>query len=143
NSRLDQLQAAVRRAKLHDHDPWHEGRRKVAEFYLASIRNPLVILPDGSDLREQAWHLFVVRTPKRHALRDHLTQHGISTQIHYPRPPHLQGAYAQDGWQAGDLPIAEQLSGEVLSLPMDPLMTREQMQWCAKQVNAFSGQELS
>ena len=137
NTRLDELQAAFLRAKLKYLDAWNENRRKIAEHYLATIRNPAVTLPASAGVREHAWHLFVVRTRVRDALREHLAQHGIATQIHYPRPPHLLEAYAEHGFGEGAFPTAEYLASEVLSLPMDPLMTREQMQWCARQVNEF------
>jgi len=137
NTRLDELQAAFLRAKLKYLDAWNESRRRVAEYYLATIRHPLVALPPAVNLAEQAWHLFVVRTPARDALREHLMQRGVTAQIHYPQPPHLQHAYAGQGWGEGHFPIAERHAQQVLSLPIDPLMTREQMQWCARQVNEF------
>jgi len=138
NTRLDELQAAFLRAKLKYLEEWNAGRRKVAEFYLSTICNPRVILPVEPLPGEHAWHLFVVRTAARDALRQHLTHHGIATQIHYPCPSYLQDAYAGQGWIQGDFPIAERLAHEVLSLPMDPLMTSEQMQWCVLQINEFA-----
>lgn len=138
NTRLDELQAAFLRAKLEYLDAWNERRRRVAAFYLESVRNPLVALPPPGGPQDNGWHLFVVRTPARDSLREHLAAHGITAQVHYPCPPHLHQAYAGQGWNAGDLPLAEQLAQQVLSLPMDPLMTREQMQWVARQVNGFT-----
>lgn len=138
NTRLDELQAAFLRAKLKYLDAWNESRRRIAEHYLGAIHNPLVKLPDADGLRGHAWHLFVIRTEARDALAEHLAQRGIATQVHYPRPPHLLPAYVEQGVEEGASPIAERLAEEVLSLPMDPLMTREQMQWCVRQVNEFA-----
>jgi len=137
NTRLDELQAGFLRAKLKYLDAWNENRRRIAEHYLGNIRQPLVTLPDTEEGRGHAWHLFAIRTEARDALTEHLAQRGIATQVHYPRPPHLLPAYREQGIEAGAFPIAERLAEEVLSLPMDPLMTREQMQWCVRQVNEF------
>jgi dTDP-4-amino-4,6-dideoxygalactose transaminase len=132
NSRLDELQAAFLRVKLRHLDEWNERRRKIAEFYLASLR-PLtsVLGPRSSGLvvpfvpswAEPVWHLFVVRHPQRDRLQQKLAEAGIGTLIHYPVPPHWSGAYADlqplssDNW---NLPIAEELAETVLSLPMGP-----------------------
>jgi len=138
NTRLDELQAGFLRAKLEYLDAWNERRRTVATFYLENMRHPLVELPPSGAPQDNAWHLFVVRTAARDRLREHLAAQGITAQVHYPCPPHLHEAYAGQGWNADDLPLAEQLAQQVLSLPMDPLMTREQMQWVVRQVNGFT-----
>jgi dTDP-4-amino-4,6-dideoxygalactose transaminase len=76
---------------------------------------------------EPVWHLFVVRYPPRDALQQHLAKTGIGTQIHYPIPPHLSDAYADEGWTPGDFPMSELLAEEILSLPMGPHVQRGQM----------------
>ena len=126
NSRLDTLQAAVLRVKLQHLDRWNETRRKIAAQYLTGLSSFGLTLPFVPDWAEPVWHLFVVGSEAREQFQQQLTQAGIGTLIHYPIPPHLQGAYADLGLDKGTLPIAEQIHEEVLSLPMFPSMTRGQ-----------------
>ena len=120
NSRLDPIQAAVLRVKLKHLDDWADRRRAVAAAYSTGLTETQLILPHVPDWAEPAWHLYVVRTPEREALQGRLTAAGIGTLIHYPIPPHMQGAYADLAMGAGDLPLARDLAREVLSLPMGP-----------------------
>jgi len=127
NSRLDELQAAFLRVKLKKMDEWNGRRCAVAENYLQGLRGAAdLILPFVPAWAEPAWHLFVVRHPKRNLLQQKLTGADIGTLIHYPVPPHLSGAYADAKWKRGDFPIAEELSDTVLSLPMGPHLAKEQ-----------------
>jgi dTDP-4-amino-4,6-dideoxygalactose transaminase len=120
NSRLDSLQAAFLRVKLRRLDEWNERRIAVAERYLDRLGGAEeVVLPEVAEWAEPVWHLFVLRHPRRDELQERLREAGVDTIIHYPIPPHLTGAYAA-GFGPGDLPVAEQLAGEVLSLPMGP-----------------------
>jgi dTDP-4-amino-4,6-dideoxygalactose transaminase len=126
NSRLDELQAAFLGVKLKKLDEWNARRRGVAGRYLAELGGtPELMLPFVPDWAEPVWHLFVVRHPRRDELQQKLTGAGIGTLIHYPVPPHLSGAYAEGKWTRGNFPIAENLSGEVLSLPIGPHLFRE------------------
>lgn len=126
NSRLDPLQAAFLRAKLPLLDDWNERRRRVARRYLEGLAGvPGVALPEVPAWADPAWHLFVVRHPRRDALQEHLRAAGIGTLIHYPQPPHLAPAYAEEGWRPGDFPVAEELADTVLSLPMGPHLAPE------------------
>jgi dTDP-3-amino-3,4,6-trideoxy-alpha-D-glucose transaminase len=128
NSRLDELQAAFLRVKLTRLDRWNERRRRVAARYddkLAGI--PGLGLPRAPQWAEPVWHLYVVRTPRRAGLMRALEQAGIGALIHYPIPPHLQAAYADLGLPKGAFPLAEQLADRVLSLPMGPHVTSEQV----------------
>ncbi|GAA6201287.1 DegT/DnrJ/EryC1/StrS family aminotransferase [Aquicoccus sp. SU-CL01552] len=120
NSRLDPLQAAVLRVKLTVLDAWAERRRAVAAAYAEGLAATDLTLPHVPDWAEPAWHLYVVRTPGRDVLQARLTEAGIGTLIHYPIPPHMQAAYAGLGIAPEALPLARQLAGEVLSLPMGP-----------------------
>lgn len=120
NSRLDPLQAAVLRVKLTVLDAWAERRRTIAATYAEGLAGTDLILPHVPDWAEPAWHLYVVRTSGRDALQARLTEAGIGTLIHYPIPPHMQTAYAGLGIAPEALPLARQLAGEVLSLPMGP-----------------------
>jgi len=122
NSRLDELQAAVLRAKLPGLDADNAARSQVAAWYLDALRGlPALQLPAVLPGTEPVWHLMVVRCPQRAVLQAALTAAGIGHLVHYPKACHLQGAYAGQAWPA--LPLAEQLQHEVLSLPMAPYMT--------------------
>ncbi len=126
NSRLDPLQAAALRVKLAHLDEWTGRRRAVAARYLEGLAGTGLGLPLGPDADfEPAWHLFVVRSAARDALQAHLAEAGVDTLIHYPIPPHRQGAYADLAIPAGALPLAERLADEVLSLPMSPHLGSE------------------
>lgn len=120
NSRLDPLQAAVLRVKLAHLDDWNARRRAIAARYLEGLRDAGVALPEVPDSAEPAWHLFVVRSPRRDALQARLGEAGIGTLIHYPLPPHRQQAYADLGFSADAFPIANRLADQLLSLPIGP-----------------------
>lgn len=126
NSRLDDLQAAVLRVKLRALDEWNERRREHAAFYLQALQETSLVLPFVRPDTEPVWHLFVVRSPERDALRAALEARGVQTLIHYPIPPHLQSAYQDLGLRRGALPISERLHDEVLSLPMGPHLSTAQ-----------------
>ena len=128
NSRLDELQAALLRAKLPQLDAANEQRAAIAQTYqrgLAGLGLSLPFVPPG---HEPVWHLFVVRHPRRDELAQRLAALGVATMIHYPVAPHLQPAYASLGLKAGALPISEAMHAQVLSLPMGPTQTAEQTQ---------------
>ncbi|MCB1507178.1 MAG: DegT/DnrJ/EryC1/StrS family aminotransferase [Hyphomicrobiaceae bacterium] len=120
NSRLDPIQAAVLRVKLAHLDIWTERRRDIAAAYGGALKESNLILPSVPAWAEPAWHLYVVRSRDRDNLQKNLSEAGIGTLIHYPVPPHMQQAYAALGMAPDALPIALQLAGGVLSLPMGP-----------------------
>lgn len=120
NSRLDPLQAAILRVKLERLDAWNERRRAIARAYGDALADAGLVLPQVPDWAEPAWHLYVVRSLDRAALQARLEAAGIGSLIHYPIPPHMQGAYAELGYAPDDLPLAQRLAAEVLSLPMGP-----------------------
>lgn len=124
NTRLDELQAAFLRVKLRKLDQWNSRRAALARSYLTRIdpRRSGVELPYAPDWTEPVWHLFVVRTPDRDALQRRLRDHGIETLVHYPVPPHRQGAYQ---WDHQSYSITERLHREVLSLPMGPTLSSD------------------
>jgi dTDP-4-amino-4,6-dideoxygalactose transaminase len=128
NSRLDGLQAAILRVKLRRLDEWNAQRRSHAAFYVEALRDldltPVSVHPDA----EPVWHLFVVRTTEREELQKRLSENGIATGIHYPTPLHLQPAYAYLEIPPGSLPVTELVSGEIVSLPMYPELTRSQLE---------------
>ena len=119
NSRLDELQAALLRVKLARLDADNQRRREIAARYLSEIRHPQISLPVAEKNNEPVWHVFVVRSPARDALQQHLTAAGIGTLIHYPLPPHQQRAYHE--WNARSYPLSEAIHREVLSIPISPV----------------------
>jgi dTDP-4-amino-4,6-dideoxygalactose transaminase len=127
NSRLDELQAALLRAKLALLDRDNEHRARVAARYLEGLRDTPLVLPQVLPACTSAWHLFVVRSPARDALARQLAEAGIGTVIHYPIAPHLQPAYAELGLAAGQLPISEALHAQVLSLPIGPTLREDEV----------------
>lgn len=135
NSRLDEMQAAFLRVKLNTLDAWNAKRREVASIYSAQIHHAGVVTPVVPEFAEPVWHLYVVRTHQRDALRDAMQVRGVGTVIHYPVPPHKQACYPE--FANNSLPLAEQLANEVLSLPMSPVMTREQVAKVVESVNEF------
>jgi dTDP-4-amino-4,6-dideoxygalactose transaminase len=118
NSRLDPVQAVALRVKLKYLDEWNARRKAIAARFAAELEG--VVLPKVPEWAEPAWHLYVVQHAKRDALQKSLQEAGIRTLIHYPIPPHLQQAYQNLGYVAGQFPIAEGLANRVLSLPMGP-----------------------
>lgn len=123
NSRLDPIQAAVLRAKLPHLDAWTDRRRAIAAAYAEGLRDSGLILPHVPDWADPVWHLYVVRSPDRDGLQKRLAEAGVGTLIHYPIPPHMQAAYANLGLAPDALPLARQLAGEVLSLPIGPQLS--------------------
>lgn len=118
NSRLDPLQAAILRVKLRHLDEWNARRLSLVECYRRRLAGSGVVLPAETAGFESVYHLFVVRTAERDALQAGLKEAGIETLIHYPIPPHMQGVFS--GFVTTALPLAERLAAEVLSLPMGP-----------------------
>ncbi len=136
NSRLDELQAAILRVKLHDLDADNERRRALAAIYDEELPNAVWkprSLPDS----RHVYHLYVIRHPQRDRLAAHLRAKGIGTGVHYPVPIHLQPAYRGRLGDAGSLPETERAAGEVLSLPMYPELTRDQVRRVAEAIRSF------
>lgn len=135
NSRLDEMQSAVLRVKLQHLDADNARRAAVADVYRDALANTPVELIRVPVEAESVWHLFVVRTPLRDALRDYLTARGIGTQIHYPVPCHRQQAFANQAWPA--LPVTEDLQSQILSLPMSPCLSADDAAYVAAAVKSF------
>lgn len=137
NSRLDEIQAGLLRVKLSHLDELTEERRRIAQRYIAEIRNPLIRLPQVRKEADASWHQFVIHCSRREMLRQYLADGGIDTLIHYPIPPHLSEAYQYLGKKEGDYPIAERFANEVLSLPLYNGMTEEEQGKVIQAVNGF------
>ena len=135
NSRMDELQAAFLSVKLRYLDADNARRRELAALYDRSITAPAVGLPDRGGEGQHIYHQYVVRVPRREALIAALSKQGIPVQIHYPVPPHKQVCYAR--YNRLSLPLTEQLANEVLSLPVSPVMTDEEIRFVAAVINDF------
>ncbi|MBC7489177.1 MAG: DegT/DnrJ/EryC1/StrS family aminotransferase [Glaciimonas sp.] len=138
NTRLDEIQAAFLRAKLPYMENWNMRRKEIAGRYLAGLNGCGLTLPSVSEACEPVWHLFVVRSNQRDALRSHLESNGVETLIHYPLAPHLQQAYANMNLSAGSYLVAEQLQTEILSLPIYPQMSNEQVDYVIEHCHSFT-----
>lgn len=137
NSRLDELQAAVLRVKLPHVERWNAERRAIAARYDALLADSGVTPPQPDD--GHVYHLYVVRSPERNALREHLSAAGVGSAVHYPTPVHLQAAYASGGARsAGGLGVTERLAGEIVSLPAFPGLGEERVAAVAEAVRAFA-----
>jgi dTDP-4-amino-4,6-dideoxygalactose transaminase len=135
NSRLDALQAAILRVKLRRLDAWNEERRRRVDVYTRALEGtPGIAVPRERPGVLSAWHLYTLRVRERDRLRARLAERGIATAVHYPRPIHLQPAMAAVGGRAGDLPVSEGLSEEVLSLPLYPELPLETVERIAAAV---------
>jgi dTDP-3-amino-3,4,6-trideoxy-alpha-D-glucose transaminase len=151
-ARLDALQAAVLRVKLARLDSWNEARRRLG----SELRERLSVTPSGApggraievtglpfEEADHVYHLFVVRTEERDALREHLSQRGVASAIHYPEPIHLTEAYAHLGLGPGSLPVSEKLAKQICSLPLFPSMTDTELEHIADAVLAFTEDDLT
>ncbi|WP_234734962.1 DegT/DnrJ/EryC1/StrS family aminotransferase [Tellurirhabdus bombi] len=136
NSRLDEIQAAILSAKLPFLEAENQRRQQQARLYLDGINHPDVTLPARTTLDQDAWHIFVIRHPKREQLIDYLKELGIQTVVHYPVPPHQQKAYAE--WRDFSLPITEKIHQEVISLPLSPVHRDEEILQVIEAINRFS-----
>ncbi|NIJ51214.1 DegT/DnrJ/EryC1/StrS family aminotransferase [Dyadobacter arcticus] len=138
NSRLDEIQAAILQVKLPYLDAENQRRREIARRYLREIKVKDLTLPPADRVNEDAWHLFVVRHPERSALIRFLDSMGIQTNIHYPLPIHLQKAYQE--FRHLSLPLTEQIHEQVVSLPLNPVLTDEEVAYIIQTVNQFDHQ---
>lgn len=139
NSRLDEMQAAFLRAKLLVLDDWNARRKEIAKEYSMLLAGADVDLPHVPENADPVWHLYVIRSKQRDALKAHLEKQGISTVIHYPNPPHQQVCY--QGLQGKNFPVAEILAEEVLSLPMSPTMKPEEVEFVARKIVSYSARK--
>ena len=137
NSRLDEMQAAVLRVKLRYLDEWNAYRKEVASNYLNKINNENIILPHVHKDTNPVWHQFIIRTNNREDLQRYLEEQGISTMIHYPVPIHKQEAYKEYSDMIGRLPIAESIADEILSLPIYPEISKDDIDKIIESINSY------
>ncbi|MDP4240552.1 MAG: DegT/DnrJ/EryC1/StrS family aminotransferase [Bacteroidota bacterium] len=137
NSRMDEIQAAILDVKLRHTDSGNQRRREIADYYCNHIKNPNIFLPivncQLSTVNCHVWHIFVIRCSERDRLQQYMTDNGVQTLIHYPIPPHKQGAYATLNNMS--FPVTEQIHSEVLSLPISPVMEMEEVKKICELIN--------
>jgi dTDP-4-amino-4,6-dideoxygalactose transaminase len=137
NYRLEGIQGAVLGVKLKYLETWTRERRRVAHRYHELLAGTPLQLPREAGYAESAWHLYVVRHPRRDDLKKHLEANQVGCALHYPLPLHLQKCYADLGYKAGDFPVAEKAANQCLSLPIFPEMTDAQIQRVASVIQDF------
>lgn len=139
NSRLDEIQAAILRVKLKGLDEDNQCRREIAEYYLENITNSKITLPkpstSNSTSKNHVWHVFVVRVADRESFLNHLGEHGVGALIHYPIPPNKQEGYP--GLHKFKLPVTEKIHGEVVSIPISPVMSDKEVEVVVEVVNSY------
>ena len=133
NSRIDELQAAILDAKLHDLDAGNARRREIASLYINNVKNPAITIPQSD--RDSVWHIFPVLCECRDELRQYLKGHDVEAEIHYPIPPHKQLCYP--AWNNLSFPITERIHREELSIPCNSAMSNEEANQVADLLNAF------
>lgn len=135
NSRLDEIQAAVLDIKLKHLDEDNDRRREIAKFYRENIKNPNIILPQLKEEENHVWHIFAVSTNDRDRLKKYLEGNGIETNIHYPTAPHKQECYKE--LEHLSFPVSEKIHKEILSLPISPVLTNEEVTKIVKVINDY------
>lgn len=141
NSRLDEIQAALLQVKLKYLNVDNQRRREIAELYHANICNSGILLPcqnlevDILNYFSHVWHLFVIQTSERRRFQSYLYEHGVATMVHYPIPPYKQDAYKH--WNRCEYPVSDRLHRQVLSLPISPSVSNEELDTIIGLVNAF------
>ena len=136
-SRLDEIQAAVLRAKLPFLNEWNAGRRKNAEAYKSLLGDFDIVLPVELPFNKHIYHQFTVMCSRRDELKAYLADHGVGCGVYYPNPLHMEEAYRFLGYSEGDLPEAERVCREVLSLPIVPELSKAQLDYAANAVKSF------
>ena len=135
NSRLDEIQAAILNVKLKYLDSDNTKRREISKYFRENIKNPNIILPETYDENSHVWHIFAVRTENRSKFQKYLEENEIQTNIHYPIPPHKQGAYKE--WADKSYPVTEKIHSEIISLPMSPVLEDFEVEKIVEVVNGY------
>jgi dTDP-4-amino-4,6-dideoxygalactose transaminase len=141
NSRLDSIQAAILRIKLKHLSEYEANRKKIATHYIRCLQEAglgeAVRLPIFDPKRKHVWNQFTVRVQRRDSLRSYLADKGIGSEIYYPLPMHLQKSFASSGFKSGDLPVCEKMAEEVLSLPMFPELSLQDVETVVANIKDF------
>jgi dTDP-4-amino-4,6-dideoxygalactose transaminase len=135
---MEGIQGAVLGVKLKHLAGWTEARRRNATLYNELLKGvPGVVTPREMPYAKHVYHLYVIRVPRRDELQKYLESRGVSTGLHYPIPLHLQGAFNGLGYREGDFPVSEKLAKEILSLPMYPELTEQQITYVSSSIREF------
>lgn len=137
NTRLDEVQAKLLSLKLAHLDDWNAKRREHAALYTKELQGLPLTLPKEAPWARHVYHLYVIRSKERDALRQHLADNGVSTLIHYPTPIHLQKVYSSLGYRKGSFPEAEIAADEIISLPMYPSLYDDEILYVCEQIRKF------
>lgn len=140
NSRLDEIQAAFLRVKLKHLDRWNIRRREIAKIYSNELKEiEGIILPSDAEYNTHIWHVYCIRVldSKREELIKYLSENGIGHNIHYPKPPHLQNCYKNLCYSEGDMPVTEKACQEILSLPLSPFHSNDEIYYVIQHIKAF------
>ena len=132
--RMEGLQGGILTVKLKYLDIWNEQRRQAAHHYAKALADTQLVVPKEMSYGKHVYHLYVVQTNDRDALRQQLTDAGVESGLHYPIPLHLQKAYTHLGYGKGDFPVTEKMKDYILSLPIYPGMTNEAIQHVAAEL---------
>lgn len=135
NSRLDEIQAAILDVKLKYLNEDNQKRRNIAKYFRENIKNSEIILPLMYDENAHVWHVFVVRTSNRNKLKKYLENNDIQTNIHYPIPPHKQECYKE--WNNLSYPVSEKIHREILSIPISPVLTDDEVKKIVEVLNEY------
>lgn len=137
NSRLDNLQAAILNVKLNELSKWTARRREIAGLYQAGLKGLDLIIPMDKDHEKAVYHTFIIQSRKRDALKQFLADCNIDTKVHYPVVIHQQEAAQSLGYKKGDFPVTEQQTDTILSLPIFPELTNEQVSYVIESIHKF------
>ncbi len=141
NSRLDEMQAVVLREKLKLLDKWNERRKEIAKIYHNELKDLPLTLPENFDYKESVYHLYVIRTERRDELFEFLKQKDIGCGIHYPIPSHLQPALKNTDTYMENLQTSERISKEILSIPMHPHLSKDEISYIIEKIHEFFNKE--
>jgi dTDP-4-amino-4,6-dideoxygalactose transaminase len=134
NSRIDELQAAILDAKLHDLDASNARRREIASLYINNVKNPAITIPQSG--RDSVWHIFPVLCERRDELQRYLADNDVGTEIHYPIPPHKQKCYPE--WNTHEFPITERIHAQELSIPCNQTLADNDVTCIINLLNTFN-----
>lgn len=137
NSRLDNLQAALLNIKLQHLEKWTERRREIAQSYHEKLQHLNIVLPKDEDYEKTVYHTYIIQTNERNRLKDFLAEKGVETKIHYPIPIHMQEAAKYLNYKQGDFPVTERQAETILSLPVYPELTNEQVDFVSDSIIEF------
>ncbi|MBL0048723.1 MAG: DegT/DnrJ/EryC1/StrS family aminotransferase [Bacteroidetes bacterium] len=137
NTRIDNLQAAILNVKFNELDKWNNRRRAIAGMYREGLKNLPLYLPTDTEKEHSVYHTFIIQSERRDALMKFLSEQGIDTKIHYPVPIHLQKAASYLGYKKGDFPVTEKQCETILSLPVFPQLTDEEVNYVIEKINLF------